>query len=226
MKKRNLNRRTALQVGFGAAIGSVAGTAFANSAREAEACATPHQTEGPFFPKKDQLDKDADLTMVQGRSEPAQGEEIYVRGTVLDESLSPVAGAIVDIWQANTHGRYHHEDDPNPAPVDPNFQGWAKLKTDEEGTFGLKTIVPGAYPAAGDWWRPPHIHFKVAKRGYHELTTQMYFSGHELNDKDGILQELTKDEQDRVVVDFKPSSGEPAVMTGHFNVMIKKVRRG
>ncbi len=225
MKEKKINRRTAIQVGAGVVAGSVAGTVFGKSTRLEEACATPGQTEGPFFPKRDQPDKDADLTMVQGRSEAAAGEVIRVSGTVIDESLAPVAGAVVDVWQANTHGRYHHENDPNPAPLDPNFQGWAKLVTGEAGEFSFKTIVPGAYPVDENWWRPPHIHFKVAKRGYHELTSQMYFAGNELNAKDQILQELSEDEKNRVVVDFEPSSEASLIRTGYLNIMIKKVRR-
>jgi protocatechuate 3,4-dioxygenase beta subunit len=224
MPDNKITRRTALQVGLGAAAGAVAGKAFASTPLSEEECATPAQTEGPFYPKKDQLDKDADMTRVEGRAEAALGEVVVLKGVVIDESLAPVAGAIVDAWQANTHGRYHHEDDPNPAPEDPNFQGWAKLKTAVDGSFTIRTIVPGAYPVDESWWRPPHIHFKVAKRGYHELTTQMYFAGNELNSKDRILQELTPAEQERLVVDFEDSR-EDAVRVGHLVLMIKAVPR-
>lgn len=226
MPHKKFTRRAALHVGLGAAAGAVAGKAFAASPRQEEECATPHQTEGPFFPKKDQLDKDADMTLIDGQSTTALGEVILIKGTVIDESLAPVAGAIVDAWQANTHGRYHHEDDPNPAPEDPNFQGWAKLKTDEDGSFGIRTIVPGAYPVNKTWWRPPHIHFKVAKRGYHELTTQMYFDGNELNPRDQLLQELTPDEQARLVVGFRSSPDEDQPRVGNLVLMIKKVAQG
>ncbi len=177
-------------------------------------------------PMTAQLDKDADITLVEGRTETASGEVIVIRGSVIDESLAPVAGAIVDAWQANTHGRYHHEDDPNPAPEDPNFQGWAKLKTENDGSFTIRTIVPGAYPIDEAWWRPPHIHFKVAKRGYHELTTQMYFEGNELNDRDRLLQELTPAEQSRLVVDFRPSADGNGPRVGNLVLMIKAVNRG
>ncbi len=226
MPEKKLTRRAAVQVGLGAAVGAVAGKAFATTDHHEEECATPAQTEGPFYPKKDQLDKDADMTRVEGRTDAALGDVIRLNGTVIDDSLTPVAGAIVDAWQANTHGRYHHEDDPNPAPEDPNFQGWAKLKTAADGTFSIKTIVPGAYPVNDNWWRPPHIHFKVAKRGYHELTTQMYFAGNELNGKDQILQELTEDEQARLVVDFAPDEDAGGERVGHLVLMIKRVGRG
>ncbi len=218
---KKITRRTALQLGLGAAAGSVAGAAIPGPGPSH--CITPAQTEGPFFPKHDQPDKDADLTMVDGQTGAAKGEVVIVSGAVIDESMRPVAGALVDVWQANTHGKYHHEDDPNTAPTDPQFQGWAQLRTDEDGTFGFKTIVPGAYPVSDEWWRPPHIHFKVAKRGYHELTTQMYFAGNDLNEKDNILNELSDLEKSRVVVDFAPSEDHDGIKAGHFYIMIRKV---
>ncbi len=220
MTKR-ITRRAAIHLGLGAAAGSVAGTVLPQS--DDGSCTTPAQTEGPFYPKRDQLDKDADLTILEGRSGHASGEVIHVSGTVIDESLNPVAGALVDVWQANTHGRYHHEDDPNPAPLDLEFQGWAQLRTGIDGSFSFKTIMPGAYPVTENWWRPPHIHFKVARRGYHELTTQMYFAGNELNAKDSILQELGAAEQERVVVEFSPSDKHGGARIGHFNIMMRKV---
>lgn len=90
---------------------------------------------------------------------------------MLDEAGQPVADALIDVWQTNSHGRYVHEADANPAPLDKNFQGWAKLKIGPDGRYRVKTIKPGAYPVGDGWSRPPHIHFKVARRGIHELTT-------------------------------------------------------
>ncbi|MFZ2508195.1 MAG: hypothetical protein WAW79_06970, partial [Steroidobacteraceae bacterium] len=115
-----LTRRLALQAGLG-----LAATATVGGLR-AEAI-TPAVTEGPFFPRREQRDKDADLTRIDGRSEAAAGEVIEVHGRIVDATGAAVAGALVDLWQANAHGRYDHEADPNPAPLDPNFQGWAQL---------------------------------------------------------------------------------------------------
>ena len=157
--RTRLTRRQLVQGGLGA-VALVAGAPLL------AAEPTPTQTEGPFFPKSDQADKDLDMTRVEGRSEVALGEVIEISGQVLDETGAPIAGALVDVWQANSHGRYDHERDPNPAPLDPNFQGWARLTTDAEGRYRVRTIKPGAYPVGEGWSRPPHIHFKVAKRGF------------------------------------------------------------
>jgi len=186
------------------------------------AAVTPAQTEGPFFPKQAQPDTDADLTMIEGHAERALGEVVEVSGRVLDEDGSPVANALVDVWQANTHGRYAHEDDPNPAPLDPNFQGWAKLKTDADGHYRFKTIKPGPYQVGEAWSRPPHIHFKVARRGFHELTTQMYFAGDPLNDADRLLQAVPESARGMLVVDFHANSAQ-SVPRGTFDLFLRRV---
>jgi protocatechuate 3,4-dioxygenase beta subunit len=220
-----ISRRTAVQVGLGAGAGMMAKGLFARSVGTDDSqCDTPDQPEGPFYPRHEQVDKDIDLTIIQGHTERAEGDVIRVEGQVLDDDYRPVAGALVEIWQANRHGRYHHEDDPNTAPLDPNFQGWGQVRTDAEGRYGFTTIVPGAYPVNEEWWRPPHIHFKVAKRGYHELTTQMYFAGNELNEKDPLLAEVSPEEQARLVVALEDVDGGPGVRRGIFNIVIRKVR--
>ncbi len=169
---------------------------------------TPEQTSGPFFPEHNQLDKDADLTRVQGRSGKAEGDVIFVSGKILDVFGNPIEGAAIDIWQANKWGRYDHVDDDNPAPLDPNFQGWARLRSGADGSYSVMTIKPGAYPQEGDW-RPPHIHFRVGRRGFRQTITQMYFKGDPLNDKDSILNDIEpKAVRDLLVVDFKAGIGK------------------
>lgn len=233
---KKITRRTALQVGFGAVAGAATGAATGNLLAEpadSASCGTPEQTEGPFYPTHEQADKDLDLTLIEGRSERAEGEVIRVAGQVLDEAGEPVAGALVDVWQANTHGRYRHENDPNPAPLDPNFQGWAQIMTDDKGRYAFKTIVPGAYPVDDEWMRSPHIHFKVSKRGYRELTTQMYFAGHPLNEQDHILLEVSEAERKKVIVEFTEDAsgvddahGEmPGMKRGRFDLELCRVKR-
>jgi protocatechuate 3,4-dioxygenase beta subunit len=148
---------------------------------------TPGQILGPFYPILKPVDQDADLTTIAGKPGRAAGEVIYVSGRVVNAQGQPVQGAKVEIWQANTHGRYNHPSDTNPAPLDPNFEGFAVLTTDGEGRYRFKTIKPGAYPAGPDLIRPPHIHFEVTGKT-NRLVTQMYFAGEPLNEKDPFLQ--------------------------------------
>ena len=213
-----LSRRTLLGAGVALPLGALmapAGTA-------AEACApTPRQTTGPFYPLYDQVDKDVDLTRLTGHEDTARGEVIRVHGKVMDEACRPVEGALVDLWQADSNGRYSHPADPNPARRDPDFQGWGQAVTDAEGRFAFRTIKPAAYPL--DFledgkpderlgYRTPHIHFRVSKRGYRELSTQMYFAGEALNDADIVLKRVPVAERSKVVIaGRRPADGEPPV---------------
>ena len=223
---RKMTRRAMLQIGLIVA-GAATGKLFAKSTNANMSCETPAQTEGPFYPKHEQADKDLDLTLIKGHDKLAEGEIIYVSGQVIDDHYRPVPGALVDVWQANKHGRYHHEDDTNPAPMDDNFQGWGQIRADGEGRYSFKTIIPGAYPVDEEWSRPPHIHFKVSKRGYHELITQMYFADHALNEKDRILLELPDSERGKVIVEFGAglADDEPDAKRGQFNIMLRRVRK-
>src|SRR5438270_945264 len=146
---------------------------------------TPDQILGPFYPLKE-LPQTADLTRVPGRPGRADGQVINVMGQVLNLAAQAVRDAKVDVWQANTHGRYTHPSDPNPAPLDPNFEGSAILTTDAQGRYRFKTIKPAAYPAGPDRMRPAHIHFQVSGR-QDKIVTQMYFEGDPYNKTDPFL---------------------------------------
>ena len=108
------------------------------------------------------------------------GERIIVAGRVLDEDGRPVPGTLVEMWQCNAAGRYHHPVDQHDAPLDPNFTGVGQVVTAERGEYRFLTIKPGAYPWRNtpNAWRPAHIHFGVFGPGFAtRLMTQMYFPG-------------------------------------------------
>jgi protocatechuate 3,4-dioxygenase beta subunit len=184
---KNISRRKMIQFSV---LSGLAGALGVNNgiAKALALMPTPDETEGPFYPVQDRQDKDADLTRIEGHAAVAQGHHIVVNGRVTDIAGNPVENAVIDIWQADANGRYRHPRDPNPAKADENFQGWAILRSGENGLFRFKTVMPGAYPASGSWVRPPHIHFKISKPGYRALTTQMYFPGQELNLGDLLLR--------------------------------------
>lgn len=140
----------------GFTLSGAVGSAFAQSLRR-----TPSEILGPFYPVLRSVEKTADLTALPGKPGRAAGQVIYVMGRVMNVQAQPVKGAKVELWQANAHGRYTHPSDTNPAPLDPNFEGFAIQDTDAEGRYRFKTVKPGAYPAAGNWMRPPHLHFEV-----------------------------------------------------------------
>ena len=147
---------------------------------------TSEQTIGPFYPVTKPLDQDTDLTTVKGRAGKAQGQIVYLSGRVLDPSGTPIPNATVEVWQANSFGRYTHPGDSHPVPLDPNFDGHGVTVTNTDGRYSFKTIKPGAYPGAEDRMRPPHIHFMVTA-GTDRLITQMYFPGEPLNETDELL---------------------------------------
>jgi protocatechuate 3,4-dioxygenase, beta subunit len=218
-----MNRRELLkQVGI-AATALVGASALAK-VNECSSVLTPPQTKGPFYPVLTQVDTDADLVRMAGTTQQAAGKVVVVEGIVSDQLCNPVSGVLVEIWQACESGRYNHPSDPNTAPLDPNFQYWGKAVTGADGKYRFRTIIPGAYPAADDWMRPPHIHFKVSRKGYRELITQMYFAGEALNDRDLILQDLPPQERKEVVVLFVQKFTEPHPI-GQFNIKIEKIKR-
>ncbi|RVX42571.1 protocatechuate 3,4-dioxygenase beta subunit [Nonomuraea polychroma] len=154
----------------------------------------PEATElsGPVFGVTDVTALDADLTK-QHLGEPL-GERITVQGRVLDRSGRPVRGQLVEVWQANASGRYLHQRDDHPAPLDPNFTGVGRCLTDDEGRYAFTTIKPGAYPWRNhvNAWRPAHIHFSVFGTAFTQrLVTQMYFPNDPLFAYDPVLQSVT-----------------------------------
>jgi len=215
MTHKFLSRRKVLQAGIVSGVGLGASAACAS---EGSKTVTPRQTSGPFYPIVEQADKDADLTVFGDSPDIALGEIVTVEGRVYGSDGDPIAEAIVDIWQANAAGRYAHESDPNAAPLDPSFQGWAILTTDTNGRYRFKTVKPGAYPAARGWDRPPHIHFKVSRRGFHEITTQMYFENEPLNDIDLILNALSEPDQESVIAKHSRTTG-----AYKFDIILAKV---
>jgi protocatechuate 3,4-dioxygenase beta subunit len=128
---------------------------------------------GPFYPVKKPADTDADLTRIAGRPGRAQGEVIEIRGRLLDLRGRALAGAQLEVWQANAAGRYNHPGDSSDLPLDENFQGYSRIQTGADGTYRLLTIKPGNYPA-GNYLRAAHLHFDVTG-ATDRLITQLYF---------------------------------------------------
>jgi protocatechuate 3,4-dioxygenase beta subunit len=150
-----------------------------------------HAIDGPVFGSDAIVKHDGDLT-AQHAGEPL-GERIVVSGRVLDSDGRPIAGALVEIWQANAAGRYRHEVDQHPAPLDPNFSGAGRCLTDDAGNYRFVTIKPGAYPWGNheNAWRPAHIHFSLFGRLFAQrLVTQMYFPGDPLFEHDPIFHSV------------------------------------
>jgi protocatechuate 3,4-dioxygenase beta subunit len=165
-----------------------AAVASVSAAKTQNLVATSAQQLGPFYPLIRPADHDADLTRVEGRSGTAMGQPIQVIGRIVDLQGNPIRNAQIDIWQCNAAGRYDHPGDRgNPATLDPNFQGFARLASDRDGQFKFRSVKPKDYDTPIGR-RTPHIHFAID--GHAErLVTQMYFPNEPLNDIDFVLKD-------------------------------------
>ena len=169
-------------------------------------------------------DGDNDLTTQRGGE--AQGQRIIVGGRLLDESARPIAGALIEVWQANAAGRYHHVKDSHPAPLDPHFTGAGRVITGADGRYEFTTIRPGAYPWRNhdNAWRPAHIHFSVFGRSFaHRLVTQMYFPGDPMFAYDPIFQSIPDElARQRLVARYDLSLTRPEWALGYaFDIVVR-----
>jgi protocatechuate 3,4-dioxygenase, alpha subunit len=117
------------------------------------------------------------------------GEQVTIEGCVLDGNEKPVNDAVIEIWQANAHGKYAHPEDAQERPLQAGFRGFGRVFTDDSGAFHLTTIRPGTVPGPDGTWQAPHLVVSVAMRGLlKRLVTRIYFPGEPANDHDPILQ--------------------------------------
>ena len=168
------------------------------------------EVTGPLLGAERVLAADADLT-TQHAGEPL-GERIIVAGRVLDSGGRAVPGTLVEIWQANAAGRYRHQADQHPAPLDPNFTGAGRCLTDSQGRYRFVTIKPGAYPWQNhhNAWRAQHIHFSLFGRAFTQrLVTQMFFPSDPLFSQDPIFSSIPEAARERVIARFDLDHTEP-----------------
>lgn len=191
-----------------------AGTLLALPAFAAAQAPTPQQTEGPFYPVDWSGDVDNDLVVVRGEAARAQGQVAHVNGRVLDNAGRPVADALVEIWQCDANGRYHHPGDTLGKPRDGGFQGHGRMPTTQAGAYGFRTIRPVAYGG-----RAPHIHFRVRRSGREVLTTQLYVAGDPLNERDGLFRREAN--RDALSAPFLPANGlEDGALAATFDIRL------
>lgn len=145
--------------------------------------ATTSQTVGPFFKiglswlYRDNL-----------AGENISGERVAIQGRVLDGDGNGVPDAIIEIWQANSHGKYAHPEDVQDIPVEAGFTGFGRVPTDAQGRFRFTTITPGAVPGPEGKAQAPHLVISLLMRGLlRRLTTRMYFPDDASNANDPIL---------------------------------------
>lgn len=147
---------------------------------------TPSQTVGPFYA----------IGLTRQRMnvmavDATQGERIRIEGKVFDGDGVAIPDVMVEIWQANSHGRYNHPDDKQEKPLDPTFTGWGRSGTDETYFYSFETIKPGPVPGSGDSAQAPHVNVVVFARGMLvHAYTRIYFDDEKLNDSDPVLRSV------------------------------------
>jgi protocatechuate 3,4-dioxygenase, beta subunit len=187
---------------------------------------TLSEVTGPIFGHDAVQPGDDDLTRNAGTGHEAMGERIIVTGRVLDENERPVPNTLIEIWQANAAGRYHHEVDQHRAPLDPNFIGAGRCMTNDNGEYRYLTIKPGAYPWLNhpNAWRPAHIHLSLFGASFvTRLVTQFFFPGDPLLPLDPILNSIpTKSARQRLIASYDHEVTQPEWALGYrFDIVLR-----
>jgi protocatechuate 3,4-dioxygenase beta subunit len=181
------SRRRVLRATLGVSAAALGAAVLRPGLALAAACQlTPAQSEGPYYPTEFGAPGNDLLTPGADGALP-RGEPIAIVGRVTDAACRPVAGAVVEIWQADGDGRYAHPSERRSGEPDPRFRYWGRAVTDAHGGYRFRTLLPGAYRAGFGWMRPPHVHFKVRPVTLPGLTTQMYFPDQPLNEEDALF---------------------------------------
>lgn len=171
---------------------------------------TPSQTEGPFYPVAFPSDTDADLLRT-GSAAYGKGQAAWVTGTVTDTRGTPLAGGVIEIWQCDQDGHYHHPGDGGKA--DPAFQGFGKVTLGKDGRYRFRTLRPAPYSG-----RTPHIHVKVRLDGQELLTTQFYVQGDPGNARDFLWRRLSEAGQAALT---RPFVNTPDGLRAEYTVVVQ-----
>jgi protocatechuate 3,4-dioxygenase beta subunit len=136
-----------------------------------------------------------------------------------------VRNSLIEVWQCNSAGRYFHAKDQHDAPLDPHFQGFGKMLTDDDGNYRFVTIKPAPYPWKNHFnaWRPAHIHFSLFGNAYAQrLITQMYFPGDPLLPLDPIYNSIPAQARGRLLSQFDLDLTVEGIALGYrFDVVLR-----
>jgi protocatechuate 3,4-dioxygenase, alpha subunit len=177
---------------------------------------TPSQTVGPFFHIGLVRPEWSDLT---GRN--PQGNRIAIEGRVVDGDGAAVPDALIELWQANAAGRYNHPDDQQPdKPQDPNFRGYGRSATDNDGKYRFVTIKPGPVPGRGNALQAPHVNLAVFARGMlKQLYTRVYFAEEAGNRNDPLLSAIDDDAARKTLIATRDGATSPP--TYRFDIVLQ-----
>lgn len=179
---------------------------------------TPSQTIGPFFAYGLTPEEYGKSGIWSGIlvNDATKGERIRIHGQVIDGAGEPVTDALLEIWQADHDGRYHHPS-ANEKEV---FQGFGRRSTDENGMYSFMTIKPGRVPATQQRKQAPHVNLIVFSRGILvHAYTRIYFSDElEANNSDPVLQSVDHKRRATLIANRDESQAVPRY---NFNVHLQ-----
>lgn len=177
---------------------------------------TPRATEGPYYPDHLPLDQDNDLLRIT-EGAPAEGTVASFGGRLLDLDGKPVAGAVIELWQADNNGCYIHSRGVQRGKErDAKFQGYGKIETNAKGEYRFRTIKPGLYTG-----RTIHWHVAVKKGDKRFLTTQLFIAGVPQNERDGVLRSMGNEAQRLSVIrEFKPVATGSQELVGTWDIVL------
>ena len=166
--------------------------------------ATPSQTVGPFF------SIGLDPLKVENLAGPGvTGERVIIAGRVLDGDGVPVPDALLEIWQANAHGKYAHPEDQRPAKLQSGFRGYGRVPTNDAGEFRFTTVKPGPVPGTNGQMQAPHLAVSVFMRGLlKQLVTRIYFPDEPANADDFILNLVEAPRRRTLIADRTSAANE------------------
>jgi protocatechuate 3,4-dioxygenase beta subunit len=187
---------------------------------------TLSEITGPLFSNIKLEPGENDLTRNADTGKEAMGERIIVVGKVMDENEKPIPNTVIEIWQANSAGRYQHSVDQHNAPLDPNFIGAGRCLTNEEGDYRYLTIKPGAYPWLNhaNAWRPAHIHLSLFGPSFAtRLVTQFFFPCDPLIAMDPIFNSIpSRSGRQRLIASYAHDVTEPEYALGYrFDIVLR-----
>jgi protocatechuate 3,4-dioxygenase alpha subunit len=176
---------------------------------------TPVQTVGPYFSLG--LMSEGDNVLVRPDTE---GQRIRVEGHVFDGDGDPLFNVLLEIWQANAHGRYNHPLDQRPVPLDPNFIGFGRASTDAQGYYWFETVKPGPVPeGTGEAMQAPHIVVTVHASGVaYPLITRLYFAYEPDNKTDSMLQRVPENRRHTLIAEPEQRDG---AMVYRFDIVLR-----
>lgn len=169
------------------------------------------------YPGRQKIVKSNKVAMPAGKAVYAKGEPLTLQGRIYDQDCVPIAGASIEIWQADTTGKYKYPNNGTLISSSPAFAGSGKTFSNNLGEFQFITVFPGAYAS-----RAPHIHMRITHPDFQTLSTEAFFDGDRRNSGDPKLHMLAGRIRDRLMATVElPDPSQPEMpLVARFDIVL------